>query len=247
MTPLTVTIITRDEAERIVDALESVAWADERLVLDSGSADATVRLALGAGARVERRQWRGYGRQKNLAAELARNDTILSLDADERVGPGLAAAIQAIAALDGRTYAVRRVTRVAGRPVRRWPWAGEWKARLYDRRAASFSPDEVHESLLGPSPRRLAGILLHDSYRSWEELADRQVHYARLWAGQAAARGRTVPPAALGLRPLAAFLKELLLRGTLLGGADGLRWARYAARATRLKYEALSRITSGRG
>jgi (heptosyl)LPS beta-1,4-glucosyltransferase len=240
--PITVTIITLNEADRIGAALASVDWADERLVIDSGSTDSTVGVAAAAGARVERREWRGYGRQKNLAAALARNDTILSIDADERISTRLAASIQALTRLDGRSFRFRRLTRVGGRPIGRWPWAGEWKARLYDRRASSFSADRVHESLLGPRPSPLRGVMLHDSYRDWAELAERQADYARLWAEQARERGRSMPAAALALRPAAAFARELLLRGTVVAGADGLRWARFAARATRLKYEALQEL-----
>src|ERR1700750_1331939 len=88
---LTVTVITLNEAAHIEAALASVAWADEIVVVDSGSSDATVEIARRHATRVEVRDWPGYGAQKNRAAELASNDWILSLDADERVTPELAA------------------------------------------------------------------------------------------------------------------------------------------------------------
>ena len=94
--PLSVTIIARDEADRIGDAIRSVAFADEVLVLDSGSSDDTVAVARALGARVEETGWPGHVAQKNRALERARHDWVLSIDADERVGPELAAAIQAV-------------------------------------------------------------------------------------------------------------------------------------------------------
>jgi glycosyltransferase involved in cell wall biosynthesis len=93
---LTVTVITRNEARHIAEALDSVAWADERLVFDSGSTDNTVDVARAHGARVEFRDWPGYGAQKNAAADASCNDWILSLDADERVTPALADEIQGL-------------------------------------------------------------------------------------------------------------------------------------------------------
>jgi len=95
---LSVTVITRNEADNIAAALESVAWADEILVVDSESTDETVTIARRYTSRVSVREWPGYGAQKNHAAAMAEHDWILSLDADERVTPELAAEIQAVLA-----------------------------------------------------------------------------------------------------------------------------------------------------
>ena len=95
---LTVTVITYNEAAHIQDALDSVAWADEVLVVDSGSTDGTADLARARGARVVVREWPGYGAQKNFAAASASHEWILSVDADERVTPELAAEVRALLA-----------------------------------------------------------------------------------------------------------------------------------------------------
>ena len=111
MPKLTVTIIARDEAAHIAAALTSVAWADERIVVDSGSTDDTIAIARPLATRVEVREWPGYGAQKNAAAALASHDWVLSLDADERVSPALAAEIQRV--LTAPTAAAYRMPRVA--------------------------------------------------------------------------------------------------------------------------------------
>ena len=133
---LTVTVITRNEAAHIVAALQSVAWADEIVVVDSHSTDDTVALARAHATRVEVRDWPGYGAQKNYAAELAANDWILSIDADERVTPELAAEIRERLAGDppARGYRIPRVTHYLGRWIRSTDWYPDYQLRLYDRR-----------------------------------------------------------------------------------------------------------------
>jgi len=244
--PVSVTIIARDEEGRIGAALSSVAWADEVVVVDSGSSDLTVEVARSAGARVVQEGWRGYGAQKNRAAELAAHDWVLSLDADERVGADLALAIQSLADRPAEAaFEVRRSNHFAGRPIRTWPWAWDLTTRLYDRRRGSFDEGMVHESLR-PNGRvgRLEGVLHHFSYRGWDDYLARQEHYARLGAEQAMATGRRPRPGDLTLRPAASFLRHYLGRGYLLGGAHGLRLALAAARGTRRRYEILRTIAS---
>lgn len=236
--PLTVTIIAGNEEADIGDAVRSVLWADDVLVVDSESRDATVERAREAGARVFVEPWRGYGAQKNRAAELAGTHWILSLDADERCSPDLAAAIAALPAKpDCGAYAVRRLNRFAGRPIRRWPWSWDRTTRLYDRRRGRFSELAVHESLLVDGPvGELAGYLDHFTYSGWRDHLERQLVYARLGAEEAARRGKGVRRGDITLRPAATFLRHWIGRGYLLNGVLGWRLSRMAARGTWMKY-----------
>ncbi len=240
MPRVTVTIIALNEAERLPAALASVAWADEIVLLDSGSTDATPDLARAAGAVVANEPWQGFGPHKNRAATIARNDWIFNLDADERVDPALAAAIAALGDTpDYAAYTVRRRNYVGGRALRHWPWGWDLQVRLYDRRRARFSPVRVHESVQSDGPvGRLDGVIEHLTYRDWDDCARRHERYAATWAETARAAGKRAaawkpPCAAIG-----AFLREWLARGYILSGIDGWRWslasARYASRKYRL-------------
>ena len=138
--PVSVTIITKNQAARLPAALASVAWADEIVVVDAGSSDATADIARRAAARVFVEGWPGFPQQKNRAADLATHDWILSIDADERVSPGLAAEVRALLAGEpaARGYRIPRVTRAFGRELRATDWYPDWQLRLYDRRAGRW-------------------------------------------------------------------------------------------------------------
>lgn len=244
MLRITVVIIAGNEQSRIADAVRSASWADEVLVLDSESSDGTVDAARGAGARVVVEPWRGYGAQKNRAAELAANDWVFSLDADERIDRELAAAMRSLPdSPSAAAYAVRRRNRFAGRPIRRWPWSWDRTVRLYDRRLARFSERSVHESLeVQGRTGELPGVLEHFSYRGWDDLLARQVRYARLGAEDAHARGRAPRAGDLWLRPAATFWRHWVGRGYMLGGREGWRLSVAAARMTRMKYRVLREL-----
>ena len=152
MPKLSVTIITKNEAADIGDALASAAWADEIVVVDSESTDETAVIARAGNARVVVRQWPGYVDQKNHAASIASHDWILSLDADERVTPALADEIRALLARDGdaiehAAFRIPRVTWHLGRWIRTTDWYPDYQLRLYDRRRARWDGLHVHESV----------------------------------------------------------------------------------------------------
>ena len=222
---VTVTIITRNEAANVAAALASVAWADEILVVDSESTDATAAIARDAGARVEIRPFPGYSDQKNYAASIARNDWILSLDADERVTPALAAEVQAV--LGGeparRGYRVPRVSHYLGRWIRGTDWYPDYQLRLYDRRAGRWNGRVVHESVaLDGEPGVLHNDLQHYPYRDISHHLATIDRYTTLAAGQMRHDGRIPSLTAVALHPPFAFLRNYVLRGGFRLGGAGL-------------------------
>lgn len=241
MPPISVTIICRDEADRIAAAIASAAWADEVVVLDSGSTDGTPDLAREAGASVHVEAWRGYGAQKNRAADLARNRWIFNLDADERIDPRTAAAIAGLGEAPAHgVYSVRRRNHLGQVPIRRWPWSWDCQRRFYDRTRTAFSSVPLHESLGDAGPvGRLPGVLDHFTYRDEADHERRLTAYARLWAEQARAQGRTVGALKRAGDPAVAFIRHYLLRGYLLGGRQGWRLSMAAARGIALRYRHL--------
>jgi glycosyltransferase involved in cell wall biosynthesis len=222
---LTVTVITRNEAANLPAALASVAWADEIVVIDSESTDETAAIARAAGARVEVRPFPGYSEQKNVAASLAANDWILSLDADERVPPALADEIRQLLAGDPprRGYRVPRVSYYLGRWIRGTDWYPDYQLRLYDRRAGRWNGRVVHESVaLDGEPGRLKHDLQHYPYRDISHHLATIDRYTTLAARQNRAGGRIPSLAGVALHPPFAFFRNYILRGGFRLGGTGL-------------------------
>ncbi len=224
MTPVSVTIITRDEAVNIEACVASVAWAAEVLVVDSGSADDTAARARAAGARVLVRDWPGYAAQKNFAAAEAAHDWILSIDADERVTPQLAAEIQARLAGGGPAcgYRIPRVTWHLGRWIRTTDWYPDYQLRLYDRQRARWRPRRVHESVQADGPvERLSSDLQHFAYRDVGHHHQTMDRYTTLAATELFEQGRRAGVWHLTLHPWAAFVRNYVLRRGVLDGVPG--------------------------
>ena len=242
MPAISVTIITLDEADHIGGAIDSVAWADEIIVVDSGSTDDTVALARAKGARVDTRAWTGYVDQKNFAATLARNDWIFSLDADERVTPELASEIRGLLASEPANagYRVPRVTFHLGRWIRTTDFYPDYQTRLYDRRRARWRGTYVHESVeVDGGSGQLAHELQHYSYRDLSDHLARIDQYTTLAARQMHERGRRAGFADLLLHPPAAFLRNYVLRRGVLDGTAGLTLSIVNSYAVFLKFAKL--------
>src|SRR5437764_13366000 len=158
---VTVTVITKNEADALADALRSVSWADEIIVVDAESTDGTVAIARQFTDRVYVRPWNGYIEQKNHAASLASHDWIFSLDADERVTPPLAEEIRATLAAEPASsgYRIPRVSFYFGRWMRTTDMYPDYQLRLYDRRNARWEGKYVHESVRAQGP---VGYLTHE-------------------------------------------------------------------------------------
>ena len=164
--PLSAVLITRNAAAVLEPCLDSLAFADEVVIVDSSSSDGTVELASRKGARVVPKEWLGFGRQKQFAVEQASHDWVLCLDADERVSPRLARSIeQALATPVSPVYRMARRNRFLGRWLSHGEGYPDWSPRLFNRMNARWSDDLVHEKVLfAVTPGTLEGDLMHDSF-----------------------------------------------------------------------------------
>lgn len=239
MTRLSIIIVAKNESSHIGACIRSVAFADEVIVVDSGSTDDTVEVARGLGARVTQTpDWPGFGPQKNRALALAGGDWVLSLDADESVTPALRSQIEA-AIGSGRfdAYTVNRRSSYCGQFMNHSGWYPDRVLRLFKRGTARFSDDLVHERVLPTGPiGRLQGELLHDSMASFEEVIDKANRYST--AGARALHQRGVKGSlskALG-HGLWAFLRTYLFKRGFLDGRLGLALALSNAEGTYYRY-----------
>ncbi|WP_459614806.1 glycosyltransferase family 2 protein [Bordetella sp. 2513F-2] len=240
---LSVILITKNEAAHILGCLESVAFADEFIVVDSGSTDNTVALARGFGARVEvTADWPGFGPQKNRALDLATCDWVLSIDADERVTPELAREIQAVmAAPTAAAYEIPRLSNFCGRFIRHSGWWPDPVLRLFRRGTARFTDAAVHERVV-PEPGpvgRLQAHFLHYPYDDLDSLVAKINRYSSDAAAMMHARGkRTGVFGALG-HAFWTFVRIYLLRRGFLDGRHGLVLAVTASAGSFFRYAKL--------
>ena len=221
---LSAVLITQNAAAQLPECLASVAFADEVVVVDSGSTDGTAELAARYGARLVTKEWLGFGRQKQFAVEQAANDWVLCLDSDERVSPELAASVvRTLQAPAAPVYRMARRNRFLGRWLRHGEGYPDWSPRLFDRRRARWSNDSVHERVLcATAPGTLEGDLLHHSAEDLGRYLEKQNRYTALAAQQLYEQGQRAGMRELAFSPLARFLKFYLLRLGFLDGLPGL-------------------------
>jgi glycosyltransferase involved in cell wall biosynthesis len=238
-------IIAFNEEKNIADAIRSVEWADEIIVVDSESTDSTREIAGTLGARVVVNAWPGFSEQKQFAADLASNDWVLSLDADERVSEELKTEIEAItsghSAADG--YRIPRLSYYLGRPIRHGGWYPDLQLRLFDRRKGRWNGAVIHESVSmadGSSVGRLRGELIHYTV---EDLAHHERMIAERYAPLGALRmfqeGRRSSPAMAVASAWFTFIRTYILKLGVLDGFGGLCIAYFAAHNTFLKHAML--------
>ncbi|HSV53962.1 MAG TPA: glycosyltransferase family 2 protein [Burkholderiaceae bacterium] len=240
---LSVILITRNEAANIAACIASVSFAQEVVVVDSGSTDSTVAIAEAAGARVVRTaDWPGFGPQKNRALALASHEWVLSIDADERVSPALAEQIRAAMVQGGtEAFEIPRLTQFCGQWIHHCGWTPDYVLRLFRRGVARFSDDLVHERLLlnQGTPARLTSPLMHYSYPSPSHYWRKLEQYSQLWAQQKHAQGRRTSMARAVLSGVVAFARSYFFRLGFLDGAMGFAVCTMQAQAAFGKYFAL--------
>ena len=247
MPPISAVIIAHNEADSIARVLRSLACADELLVVDSGSTDGTREVAADLGARVLTNPWPGYAAQKNFAAEQARQDWILSLDADEELDAEAQAAVLGWKASnpppDVAGYRFARRARFLGRWIRHSGWYPDYKLRLFDRRRGRWQGGYVHEAVeVAGAIETLPGEILHYTCDSLEEFSERIERYAELSAREMLEHSRN-PSALLRLvAPPGRFLRAYFLRLGFLDGPEGFLIARMEARYARKKFSKLAEL-----
>ncbi len=244
--PLSIVLITHNAAHQLVPCLQSVAGlSDDIVVVDSGSTDSTVALALTYGARVIETDWPGFGVQKQRAVAAARHDWVLCLDADERLTPALGSSIRAALASPAVwAYRFARCNRFMGRYLRYGEGYPDWSLRLFHRDHARWSDDSVHEKVLFQGTiATLRGDLLHDTDVSLADYLAKQNRYTSLQAAALQARGKRGRWAPLVFSPLLRFIKFYLLRQGFRDGIPGLVHISIGCMNSFLKYAKLLELT----
>jgi len=247
---LAVTVITCNEESNIRGALESVAWADEIIIVDSGSKDGTLRVCREFTEKIYHRDWTGFVDQKNFAVDQASHDWIFSLDADERASVKLQEQIRHLrqSGFLAEGYRMPRVAQFMGRWIRHGDWYPDYQLRLFDRRKGRWQGGRVHESIrIKGTPDYLDGEILHFTYPDLSAYLRRLDLYSSLAAADYQSKGRRATPLALLANPVAAFVRGYLLKRGFLDGAPGLMVAVMAAVSVYFKYAKLFEIQRRQG
>jgi glycosyltransferase involved in cell wall biosynthesis len=237
-------IITLNDADNIRHACESVSWADEIVVVDSGSTDKTREIAEACGARVINNDWPGFAAQKQFAVEQAAHDWIFSLDADERVSEELKASLDVLREMpDGLgvdCYRIARRSFYQGRWIKGGGWYPDWQVRLFRKSRGHWGARQIHESVQMDSGARtgvLGGDILHysvkDSAHHHRMIGER---YAPLAAQQMFEEGRRTSRLKIAAAAPSAFIGSYILKGGFRDGLAGLTIASFAAHHAFLKH-----------
>lgn len=238
MAKISAVVIALNEAENIADCLKSLEFCDERIVVDAGSRDATVRIAEQNGARVAHNPWQGFGAQKNFALSLAQNDWVLSVDADERVSESLASEIRrAVDTSHNDGYLIPRRSSFCGRSMTHSGWWPDYVLRLFRRSQARFSGDLVHERVLcNGKIGRLHEHLLHEPVGRLEDALRRMDQYSTASAETIANSERRVSFTTGITRGLWTFIRTYILQRGFLDGHEGFLLAVANAEGTYYRY-----------
>src|ERR1700752_392890 len=240
---ISATIITFNEESNIRAACESLSWADEIVVVDSNSTDATRDIAMAQGARVIINEWPAFGKQKQFAVEQTVFEWILSIDADERVSDELRKSISDLrerkdALADG--YLISRRTQYQGRWIRGGGWYPDRQLRLFRKESGHWKDRHIHESVEmnpGAKVEKLEGDLLH--YTSQNAAHHHRMigeRYAPLAAQQMFEEGRRTSTFKVVTAGPAAFVRSLFLKGGFRDGFAGFTIAKFAAHHAFLKH-----------
>ena len=243
---LSVIIITRNESANIADCLKSVAWADEIVVVDSGSSDDTVAICRDYGCKVLETDWPGFGVQKNRALAMATQPWVLSIDADERVSPELKAELLAAMGSDDAVagFEIPRLSSYCGRFIKHSGWHPDYVLRLFRREKAEFTNDLVHEKVVVKgSCQKLKSSLIHYSFTSLDQVVDKMNQYSQLSAQAQFEAGKRSTVKKAVFKGAFSFFRTYILKAGFLDGSHGLMLAISNAQGTYYKYAKLALLS----
>ena len=243
MPTLSVAMIVKNEAQDLAQCLDSVKdWADEIVILDSGSTDETEQIARRYGAKFyQHTDWQGFGKQRQLAQQYVTSDYVLWLDADERVSDELRRSIQQAVQQNqpNAEYQLPRLSEVFGRQIRHSGWYPDYVVRLYRTQFAKYGDELVHEKVHYPATaevKKLNGDLYHYTYKDIHHYLVKSASYAKAWATQREAQGKTASLFDGVTHALGCFVKMYLLKAGFLDGKQGFLLAVLSAHSTFVKY-----------
>ncbi|MCB0365804.1 MAG: glycosyltransferase family 2 protein [Bdellovibrionales bacterium] len=224
-TPVSLVIITHNEEQNIERCIQSVPFAADIVVLDSGSTDRTVDIARRLGARVRIEPWRGFQKQKTRAMALALHDWIVSLDADEALSEEAAKEIQTLLdanSMDKDGYELPRITYHLGRWIRNGGWYPDRQLRFFHREKCKWTETEVHERVTGDNIGRLKGAILHWSFNDLADQIETINRYSGLMAQEWDNKGKSYSSIKLVTKPIGKFIEKFFVKGGYKDGVPGL-------------------------
>ena len=239
MTRLSVTVITKNEVNFIRTCLDSVRWADEIIIVDSGSTDGTVEICREYTDKIMLTDWPGFGPQKNRALAMAKSEWVLSLDADEQVSPELKQEILSAMSFpeDHAAFDLPRRSSYCGRRMRHGGWWPDYVTRLFRRGSARFSDDLVHERLVVDGRiGRLREPLIHAAFENLENVLETMDRYSTIGARMMHDRGKKATMATAILHGFWSFFHTYVVRAGFLDGRAGFMLAVSNAEGTYYKY-----------
>lgn len=242
MRHISATIITFNEEHRIKACLASLdGIADEIIVVDSFSTDRTAEICIEHGCKVVRREFTGYGAQRQFATSLTTHSYVLSIDADEVLSPALRSTIQHLkeTGFDHRVYRMSRLNFYCGQPVRHCGWYPDIQIRLFDKRYANWNLRDVSERVIFPDslrPEMLDGDILHYRCTTPEEYRQVQTRHAAITGKVLSAHHDSISLVTPYIKGVTAFLDCYLNKGAILDGAEGRAISREQYRTAYLAY-----------
>lgn len=239
-------VITHNEAENIAECLDALKQvADEIVVVDAFSKDRTVEICTEKGAKVMQRKWQGYSASKNYGNEIASNDWILSIDADEVLSPELINQLRQLQVKKGEVYSLDRINYFDGQWIKYCGWYPDWKIRLFHREEVQWEGDFVHEKIVVPSRikvKKLQGHLHHYSYKSLDDHLERIERYSDLAAQELFGANKKPSRMSVWLSPIVRFLKVFIFKFGFLDGRNGYHISKNDAYFVKRKYQKLDAL-----
>lgn len=242
---LSVIIITKNEAHNLRDCLQSVSWADQIVVVDSGSSDGSQAICREFNCTLQEADWPGFGPQKSRALALATHEWILSIDADERVSDELRDEIlRTIKSSSNQGYDIPRNSTYCGRFIKHAGWTPDYVLRLFRRESGRFTDDKVHEKVvIQGSVEKLTTPLTHYSFDSLDQVLDKVNHYSTLGAQQLYNKGKRASLGKAIFKGFWSFIRTYFLRMGILDGREGMMLAISNAEGTYYKYAKLALLS----